>query len=587
MDHLEEIRSRIGIEELVGSYVQLKKAGRNLKGLCPFHNEKSPSFIVSPDKGIAYCFGCHQGGDIFKFTQLVENVNFPEALKILAQKTGVKLPEHAPLVANQRLKTIEINQCATQFYQEKLEANPPMKNYFLDRGLTDETIRKFRLGYAPDSFDQLKNFLAGKNFDKKDLIEAAVVSQRSIADQNTYDRFRNRLMFPIFDHQDNPVGFSGRIVGQGEPKYINSPETPAYSKSLILYGLNWAKESVKAKDRVIFMEGYMDVIAAHQAGTTNAVATCGTALTPQQIKLIYRYTKNVCFCFDGDSAGKEATFRAFELTFQTIKLLQIADIKIKVILVPEGKDPDECIKKNPAAWQKAVDNPISMMDFYFDFAEKKFETQSIEGKKQVLEFLMPVIKMIEEDDVIKDIHIKRLSLMLRIDTKLLWNDLRNMKIKKASVVESPTNGPKGRERFSQEEYLLGFVFSHPEIYPEVAKGLIENIPLDPNTERFYKACKTVYTRESFIDLAHVKKELPEEDRGRVEVLGLLVDEEYPDFSEEMRNHEVRKFIRAINLKNLNKVQQEYQYKIRLSQDTEQTKALLSRSKETADLIQGI
>ncbi|MBI5421635.1 DNA primase [Candidatus Peregrinibacteria bacterium] len=579
MDHLEEIRARIGIEELVGSYVQLKKAGRNLKGLCPFHNEKSPSFIVSPDKGIAYCFGCHQGGDIFKFTQLVENVNFPEALKILAQKTGVKLPEHAPLVANQRLKTIEINQWATQFYQEKLEANPPMKNYFLDRGLTDETIRKFKLGYAPDSFDQLKNFLAGKNFDKKDLIEAAVVSQRSIADQNTYDRFRNRLMFPIFDHQDNPVGFSGRIVGQGEPKYINSPETPAYSKSLILYGLNWAKESVKAKDMAIFMEGYMDVIAAHQAGTTNAMATCGTALTPQQLKLIQRYTKNVCFCFDGDSAGKDATFRAIELA-------QLSEVNIQVIMVPEGKDPDECIKKNPAAWQKAVENPISVMDFYFDFALSHFDSKSIQGKRQIMDFLMPVIKT-AKSEVEQNIHLNRLALELKTDTKLLWNDLRAMKGKKIAVQETSATGPKGREQFSQEEYLLGFVFSHPEIYPEVAKGLIENIPLDPNTERFYKACKTVYTRESFIDLAHIKEELSEEDRGRVEVLGLLVDEEYPDFSEETRNREIRKLIRAINLRNLTGIHKEYQYKIRLSQDPEQTKVLLNRLKETSELMQGI
>ncbi len=579
MDHLEEIRARIGIEELVGGYVQLKKAGKNLKGLCPFHSEKSPSFIVSPDKGIAYCFGCHQGGDIFKFTQLVENVNFPEALKILAQKTGVKLPEHAPQAANQRLKTIEINQTTVRFYQEKLEENPAMRDYFLNRGLTAETIQKFKLGYAPDSFDQLKNFLNGKNFDRKDLIEAAVVSQRSIADQSIYDRFRNRLMFPIFDHQDNPVGFSGRIVGEGEPKYINSPETSAYSKSLILYGLNWAKDSVKKKDMAIFMEGYMDVIAAHQAGTTNAMATCGTALTPQQLKLIQRYTKNIVFCFDGDGAGRTATFRAIELA-------QLADVNIQVLRLPEGKDPDECIKKNLSAWLKAVENPISVMDFYFDYALSHFDPNSIQGKRQIMDLLMPMIKT-SKSEVEQGIHLNRLALELKTDTKLLWNDLRNIKGKKREVAETVAGEKNKREQFSQEEYLLGFAFSHPEIYPEIEKGLIKNIPVDTNTERFYKALETVYTRESFVDRTHVKEELPEEDRARVEVLGLLVDEEYPDFPEETMKHEVRKLIRAINLKNLTGIHKEYQYKIRLSQNPEQTKALLNHLKETSDLIRGI
>ncbi len=574
MDHLEEIRGRIGIEELVGSYVQLKKAGKSLKGLCPFHSEKTPSFIVSPDKGIAWCFGCHQGGDIFKFTQLVENVNFAEAVKILAQKTGVKLPERMPLIANQRLKTIEINEVASQFYQKKLEENPKMKDYFLNRGLTNETIQKFRLGYAPDSFDQLKNHLTEKHYDRKDLIEAAVVSQRSIADQSTYDRFRNRLMFPIFDHQDNPVAFSGRIVGQGEPKYINSPETPAYSKSLILYALNWAKESIKQKNVAIFMEGYMDVIAAHQAGTTNAVATCGTALTPQQLKLIQRYTKNIIFCFDGDGAGKEATFRAIELA-------QSSDVNLSVIQVPEGKDPDECIQKNPAAWQKAVENPISVMDFYFDQATKKFETQTVQGKKQVLDFLLPFIKT-AKSEMEQNIYIHRLSLMLQTDPKLLWNDLRNLKSHK-SHAQPVSEATIKTHSFTREEYLLGFIFSHPEIYPEIDKGLILTIPVDPDTERFYIALKTVYTRTSSIELAQIKEVFTEEDRERVEVLGLLVDEEYPDFSEENRMREVKKLIREINRKNLFNTQKEVEYKIRLSQDPAEKKSLLNHYNEILKL----
>ena len=258
MNHLEEIRLRINIEELVGGYVQLKKAGRNLRGLCPFHGEKTPSFMVSPEKGIAYCFGCSQGGDIFKFIQLIENVNFNEAVSILAKKANVTLPRQMPEINNKRLKSIEVNQWSVKFYQEQLENNKKHKDSLLKRGLTEESIKKFQLGFAPDSFDRLKNYLIQKGFEPQSLIDAAVVSQRSIADKNSYDRFRNRLIFPIFDHQDNPVGFSGRIIDEGEParpehsaggpahrsfstggpKYLNSPETPAYNKSLVLYGLN-------------------------------------------------------------------------------------------------------------------------------------------------------------------------------------------------------------------------------------------------------------------------------------------------------------------------------------------------------------
>ena len=577
MDHLEEIRARIGIEELVGSYVQLKKAGRNLKGLCPFHNEKTPSFIVSPDKGIAYCFGCHQGGDIFRFTMLVENVPFPEALKILAQKAGVKLPERMPLVANQRLKTIEINGLATRFYQDQLAEHPRMKDYFLNRGLTEETIAKFKLGYAPDSFDSLKGFLAQKGYAPKELIEAAVVSQRSIADQNTYDRFRNRLMFPIFDHQDNPVGFSGRIVGDGEPKYINSPETPAYNKSLILYGLNWAKETVKTKDSAILMEGYMDVIAAHQAGTTNAIATCGTALTPQQLKLIQRYTRNLVFCFDGDTAGKDATFRAIELA-------QSADVNLRVLQVPEGKDPDECIQKNRSAWEKAVESPISVMDFYFAHAFRQFDRNSVQGKHQILEFLMPFLKTVRSE-VEQGIYLDRLALELKTDTKLLWNDLRNWKVRKVAPSPASTTSPAADTPtpFSREEYLLGFIFTYPETYPEVANSYIDTIPVDPKTEAFYNAFKTVYTRESSVDPNKIRERLSEEDWARLGVLGLLAEEEYPDLSDEERLKEVRKLAREINRKNLHNTQKEVEYRIRLTQDPAEKKSLLGRLHEIAQL----
>ncbi len=574
MNHLEEIRLRVNIEELVGGYVQLKKAGRNLRGLCPFHGEKTPSFMVSPEKGIAYCFGCHQGGDIFKFIQLIENVSFNEAMKILAKKANVTLPRELPAINNKRLKNIEINQWSAKFYQEQLENNKNHKDSLLKRGLTEESIKKFQLGFAPDSFDQLKNYLIQKGFEPQSLIDAAVLSQRSIADKNSYDRFRNRLIFPIFDHQDNPVAFSGRIIGEGEPKYLNSPETPAYNKSLVLYGLNWAKDKVKEEDMAIFVEGYTDVISAHQAGTENTVATCGTALTPQQLKLIQRYTKNIAFAFDADSAGMNATFRAIELG-------QIADLNIQIIVIPEGKDPDECIQKNPEAWKEAVKKPVSVMDFYFNYTLKKFDKETIEGKRGILDFLLPFIKLYKRE-VEQSIYLNRLALELKTDVRLLWNDLKNTKSKSYQPQKSTDDEPKKRT-FSREEYLLGLIFTYPKAYEEVIENLIDNLPFDKNTERFYNSLKKVYTLESSIDLECVKSELSEDDGEQINILSLFIEEDYPDFSEDAARLEVKKLIREINRRNLYNVQKNYEFKIRGTENAQEKKLLLSKYNEILKL----
>lgn len=577
MNHIEEIRLRINIEDLVGGYVQLKKAGRNLRGLCPFHGEKTPSFMVSPDKGIAYCFGCHQGGDIFRFIQLVENVSFNEAVKILADKANVILPRELPRENSKRLKGIEINQLTTNFYQEQLENNKKAKEYFLNRRLSEETIKIFKLGFAPDSFDQLKNYLIKKGYDKKDLIDSSVVNQRSIADQNIYDRFRNRIIFPIFDHQGNPVGFSGRIMGEGEPKYLNSPETAAYNKSLILYGLDLAKESIKEEDLAIIVEGYMDVISAHQAGTKNVVATCGTALTPQQLKLISRYTKNIAFSFDQDSAGIEATFRAIELA-------QMSDLNIKVILIPSGKDPDECIKNNPKDWETAIRNPIGVMEFYFSYIFRQSDKNTMEGRKRILDFLLPLIK-IYKSDVEKGEYLNRLAIELKTEVRLLWNDLQKSESKKTYQQKNSSQEPeaRGKKIFSREEFLLGFIMCYPEMYEDVANNLINNIPFDAETERFYNALKTVYTRESSVSVAGFKEELSEEEQEKIHIYALLIDEFYPEFSEDLAKKEIRKLVKEINRKNIFNIQKDCELKIRISQDPQEKKLLLNRYNELLKL----
>lgn len=574
MDHLQEIKSRLSIEELVGSYVPLKKAGRSLKGLCPLHREKTPSFIVSPDKDIAYCFGCNQGGDIFKMTQLLENCDFPEAVKILAEKTGVRLPRTLPKIHNKRLGILEINKEATRFFQDQLNENPKKKAYFLDRGLSEATLKNFQLGFAPDSFTALKEHLLSKGYTEAQMLEAGLIIQRSLADKNTYDRFRNRLIFPILDHQGYGVGFGGRVIDEGEPKYLNSPETPAYNKSFVLYGLDRAKEAIKKTGIAILVEGYMDLIAAHQAGTENVVATSGTALTLEQLKLIKRYTPKVAFAFDRDTAGMEAALRAIDLA-------QNAELKIFIIPIPHGKDPDECIRKNPKAWHKATEKPISSMDFYFDYARTNFNPETLEGKTQMLAFLLPLIKQYPTE-VEQGAYLERLALELKTDIRLLWNDLKKVK-KTVSPPEPSGETVASPAKFSREVYLLGLLFQYPHLYSGIGEELLENIFFDEGTKRFYKALKSVYNKERALTLEKVKETLEPGDLPFLDIYRLLIEEYYPDFSEEAAEREIKNLVRSINRANLYRVQKEYEFKIRASSSTEEKNLMLNQYNELLKL----
>jgi DNA primase len=578
MNHLEEIRAKINIEELVGSYIQLKKAGRNLKGLCPFHNDKNPSLMVSPEKGIAYCFACNTGGDIFKFIQLIENVEFPEAVRILAGKAGVTIPEFKPQAHSQKMRIIEMNQSSVKFFAEKLDSSKKHTDYFITRGLNDDTIQKFKLGYASDSYNSLKDHLIKIGYKEPELLSAGLLNQRSIADKNTYDRFRNRYIFPIYDHQDNAIGFGGRIIGNGEPKYLNSPETPAYSKSLVLYGLNWAKEAIKKEDLAIFVEGYMDVISSHHVGIENVIATSGTALTIPQLKLIKRYTSNIAFAFDQDSAGSEATLRAIELTQET-------ELNIKIITVPNGKDPDDCIKESPKKWEEAIKNAVPIMDFYFAYAFKKYDKDILEGKKSIMNFLLPIIKQYSSE-VEQNVYLERLALEIKTDVKLLWNDLKKISQKRQyAPTQSAAADEKApsRQIFTREEFLLGFIFGTPELYKLVEENLIDSIPFDKKTEKFYKVCKKVYNRLSVIDIEEFKKELDEEEQGMIEIYSLLIEDNYPDFGDDAAEREVINLIRAINRQNLHNIQKEYEFKIRAATDSEEKTVFLNQYNEILKL----
>ena len=442
---VDEIKNRLDIIEVIGSYIKLQKTGANYRALCPFHSEKKPSFFVSPARQIWYCFGCGTGGDIFKFVMQIEGVEFGDALRILAQKAGVELkrqtPEYAQL-KSERQRLYEICELATRFFEKQLEGSSvgkEAKKYLLSRGISEDSIKKWRLGYSPDSWRSLSDFLVSKGY-KREEIEKAGLSIKN--EQGLfYDRFRGRIIFPIFDLNSQVNGFGGRVFREKNKaeiaKYVNTPNTLLYNKSRILYGLNRAKVEIRKKDACILVEGYTDVIMAHQSGTQNVVATSGTALTPYQLKVIKRYSENLILGFDMDVAGDSATKRGIDLA-------QSLGFNLKVTRLPEGKDVADIILKNPKEWQIALENPKSILEFYFQSAFSNRDPKTPEGKKEISKILLPVFKRIP-NQIEKSFWIQKLAKELEIKEESIEEELKKVKL----VAEALPHLPEHSEGRSQ------------------------------------------------------------------------------------------------------------------------------------------
>ncbi|MBR4123330.1 MAG: DNA primase, partial [Clostridia bacterium] len=376
-DIINEIKFRNDIETTISQYVNLKRRGKNLVGLCPFHSEKTPSFTVYPESSSFYCYGCHVGGDVFTFTGLVENLDYIESVKLLAERSGVTLPQDGYDDSMTRVKNtiLDINKETARFFHNYL-MSPEGKwalDYYLSRGLTLSTIKHFGLGAAPDSWDALINHLKSKGFSINDMYTANVVgkSQRG----SYYDRFRKRYMFPIINIRGNVIGFSGRAVPGEEKtggKYVNTSDTPVYKKSENLFGINFAKLS--CSERIILVEGNMDVISLHQAGFTNAVAPLGTAFTSEQANLIARYTKEIVLMMDSDTAGHKAIKKASQL-------LENTGLEVRVVIIPDGKDPDEFIKKSgPERFRALLEGAVSDIEYKLLMAADGINLDSDDGR---------------------------------------------------------------------------------------------------------------------------------------------------------------------------------------------------------------
>lgn len=392
---IEEIKNRLDIVEVVGQYLRLQRAGQNWRALCPFHSEKKPSFFVSPARQIWHCFGCGAGGNIFDFVMKIEGIEFKDALRILADKAGVELKKPDPELDTARQRLYHICELATKFFEHQLKETKignKVKEYLISRGLKPETITEWRIGYAPDNWTALSDFLASQGYSLEEIEAAGLtIKKEDLTDDfspNYYDRFRGRIMFPIFDIQDRVIGFGGRIFKKEDTaKYINSPTTLLYDKSRVLYGLNKAKVDIRKEDKCIVVEGYMDAIMLFQAGYRNVVAASGTALTITQLRLLKRYTDNLYLAFDMDTAGNNATQRGIDLAQQE-------GFNIRVIVMPSGKDPAEIIAENPSNFDKAFKEARNIMEFYFESALSSHDSSLPDGKKKIANTLLPRIAMI-------------------------------------------------------------------------------------------------------------------------------------------------------------------------------------------------
>lgn len=387
---VEEIRERCDLVEVISAHVALRKTGRTLTGLCPFHNEKTPSFHVNPERQVWKCFGCHEGGDVFSFVQKVDNLTFREAVEHLARKVGVEIvrTERVARELSERDRIFRANAAASAFFRKALAASQKAQEYLGRRGLAAETVEKYRLGYAPDSWDELLNHLAKSGVSQGDAAKAGLVVARENS-PGFYDRFRDRLMFPILDSSERIIAFGGRALGDDPAKYLNSPESLVFLKNKTLYGLNTARRAIPAEDRVLVVEGYMDVIAAQEAGFENTVATMGTALTEEHVNVLVRFTRNVILAFDADSAGMAAALRSSPI-------FERSGFNVRILTMPKGEDPDSLLRSGDRSrFATLIEKALPVPDFRVKLALAKHDMRTDEGKAAALQEAAGVLAEVE------------------------------------------------------------------------------------------------------------------------------------------------------------------------------------------------
>ncbi|MCL0056097.1 DNA primase [Dehalococcoidia bacterium] len=550
MNTAADIKQRLDIVAVISEYVQLKKAGRNFKALCPFHTEKTPSFFVFPERQSWRCFGCGVGGDLISFVMRKEGLDFGGALKTMAQRAGVPLVEKKTRADEGRSALLyRINETAAQYYHQLLLSSSlaqGARKYVQRRGLGEEILREFQLGFSLDEGEGLKQHLSKQGYSESDLVAAGLVAEKG---GRTYDRFRGRIMFPICDAKGRVGGFGARALDDSVvPKYLNSAAGPVFDKSSILYGIDRAQGAIREQGRVVIVEGYMDVITAHQCGFRNVVASMGTALTEKQIAVIKGLTAHVCLCLDPDAAGDAATLRGIEACRRTLDrgvrempnwLAGSSELRgmISIISLPEGKDPDQVIRESPDEWRSLVDGAQPLMDYLLETAAKRFDVSRPEGKTQVSQQLLPLIAEMK-DGVEREVYLGKLSRLVGLNEKTL-----------AGMAAQLHKTKPGKERryqvdrpFQQtgglEEYCLCLLLKYPSL-----RGLAGNLTPD----HFDRS----ENREVFV----AWHQSPDDVQGNLDAalhqyLQSLIDRQYPPLDRRQQKQALADCIRRLDERRL-------------------------------------
>ncbi len=523
MEVTKEIKDRLNIVEVVSSYVRLEKSGIHWKSPCPFHQERTPSFMVNEERGMWHCFGCNRGGDVFAFVMEIENLTFREALESLAQRAGVELPRYSGKeekeAKSQKERLSELLELATKFYEKQLWEGVGQKKalpYLQDRGLHNESIKKFRLGYAPEGWRHITDFLVSKGFTKDEIEQSGLALRKTKEIQGAdthYDRFRDRIMFPIDDTFGKIIGYSARVAPGGDEsqaKYINTPETPLYHKSNVLYGISYAKSSIKTEDEAILVEGNMDVIALHQAGYTAAIAVSGTALTPLQLRILKRYSNKLKLFFDMDAAGQKAARKSTELALQN-------EFQTKIVVLEGGKDAADLVKENPSALSEALQKAKEAPAAFLDKLLSEQNPATAEGKRNIVEDFGRLLLCMTHP-VERDHWIGVLAKELQTDERTLREGLRRI-INQGSITEKevPVAIPQERKEYSSRAEVLRaqyirLLMALPGSWPEeeliVSKELKEFLVLHPLFFFVVQAGKEDIM--SVVESAEIKQKVAEE-----------------------------------------------------------------------------
>lgn len=530
---VEEIKNRLDIVDIISSYINLQQAGGNFRAVCPFHNEKTPSFMVSKEKQIWHCFGCDKGGDMISFVQEYEGIDFKEAVRMLAEKANVPLTGFSMAPSKDNSRIYQVNQTAADFYHNILEQNSEVsdkvKKYLEKRNIDKGSILKWKLGLSGDSWDGLLKYLTENGFTAKEMFDAGLIVKKK--DNSGYvDRFRKRLMFPLFDTQGRVVAFTSRTLAgiaydeieQGG-KYINSPQTIVYDKSKLLYGWHLAKDTIRNKKYLIIVEGNMDVIASHQTSAKNAVAVSGTALTIDHIKLIKRYTNNIILAFDGDAAGSRASFRSIALCWQE-------DMNVKILVLPKGKDPADMVSESDQAWLSAIKDSIQVMDYYFKRIFSAIDLNRADHKKIAVNKLLPIIKYLSSN-VEQAHYLKILSDKLQLPFEMLKDDLENSKsFLEKQEPEIVTTKPKNKNQILMlAEEILSIAFYKNE-YLEKLVAELEPDMISEELRPLYKKVIIYYTKHQNLGEFANFSEIEQSEKDDWIKLSLLGEKNYGDSS---------------------------------------------------------